>query len=352
MRVDEFYYELPEELIAQEPVEPRDAARLLVLERAGERLAHRHFYQLPEMLQPGDCLVVNDSRVLPARLLGRRQPGGGAVEFLLLRRLDERRWEVLAKPGRRLQPGAAVSFGAAPAAGAGSGELSAVILAKTAAGGRLVEFSCREGTVDEQLTRLGRTPLPPYIKKDLADPERYQTIYNRHPGSAAAPTAGLHFTPELVAKLTQMGVAFAYVTLHVGLGTFRPVKEAVVEKHVMHSEAYTLSPEAAGIINRAKAGGGRIVAVGTTSVRVLETQADPERPGLVRPGGGETAIFIYPGFRFQVTDCLITNFHLPCSTLLMLVSAFAGRDLVMRAYAEAVEKRYRFYSFGDAMIII
>ncbi len=342
VRVADFHYELPPELIAQEPVEPRDAAHLLLLERASERLEHHIFRELPELLQPGDCLVANDTRVIPARLLGRRLPGGGTAELLLLHRRDARRWEVLARPGRRLRPGARVEFGA--------GELLAAIEEDTPAGGRVVAFTWQGGTFEVVLEKLGRTPLPPYIHTALAGTERYQTVYSRAAGSAAAPTAGLHFTPELLRRLAARGIGMVYITLHVGLGTFRPVQVEVVEEHVMHSEWYSVATEAAEQINTARRAGGRLIAVGTTTARTLETQADAV--GLVQPGSGETRIFIYPGYNFKAIDGLITNFHLPQSTLLMLVSALAGRERILATYAEAIHRRYRFFSFGDAMLIL
>lgn len=341
MRVEEFDYYLPPELIAQQPVEPRDASRLLVLHRRDGRLEHRYFYDLPLYLNPLDILVLNDTRVMPARLWGRKAGTGGRVEVLLLNRLGGDRWETLVRPGRRVPVGTELVFG--------QGELAAKVLTTTPAGGRVLEFTY-EGNWEEILARLGEVPLPPYIKSELPDPERYQTVYARHPGSAAAPTAGLHFTPRLLQALQDKGVEIAYILLHVGLGTFRPVKEEIIEKHRMHAEYYAISAETARAINTARSRGGRVVAVGTTVVRALETVATPE--GQICPREGFTDIFIYPGYRFKAVDCLITNFHLPRSTLLMLVSAFAGRERILEAYRVAVHERYRFFSFGDAMLIL
>lgn len=339
MRVEDFDYDLPPELIAQVPVEPRDHSRLLVLHRDNGAMEHVHFYDLPRYLRAGDVLVVNETRVIPARLFGHKETGG-RVEVLLLRPLSDRTWEALVRPGRRLKPGARVTF---------SDELAARVVQTLPEGNRLLEFECR-GEFSELLDRLGRVPLPPYITTELADPERYQTVYGRERGSAAAPTAGLHFTPQLLAEIERMGVAVARLTLHVGLGTFRPVKVERVEDHTMHEEYYAISAAAAERINAARARGGRVIAVGTTSVRTLETVSD-ER-GVVHAGEGWTGIFIYPGYRYRAVDAMITNFHLPKSTLLMLVSAFAGRELIMAAYREAVAARYRFFSFGDAMLIL
>lgn len=341
MRVEEFDYDLPPELIAQQPVEPRDASRLLVLHRQDGRLEHRYFYELPHYLDPGDILVLNDTRVIPARLWGQKAKTGGRVEVLLLNRLERDCWEVLVRPGRRVRVGTELVFG--------QGELKARVIATTPAGGRVLEFTYR-GNWEEILARWGEVPLPPYIKSGLRDPERYQTVYARHPGSAAAPTAGLHFTPRLLQTLREKGVKITYILLHVGLGTFRPVKEETVEEHRMHAEYYAVPEETAAAINAARSGGGRVVAVGTTVVRALETVATPE--GRIRPGEGFTETFIYPGYRFKAIDALITNFHLPRSTLLMLVSAFAGRERILEAYRIAVQERYRFFSFGDAMLIL
>lgn len=340
LKTEDFWYDLPEELIAQTPLEKRDSSRLLVLNRKTGETCHKHFYNVFDYLQPGDCLVMNDSRVLPARLLGRR-PSGGAVELLLLRDMGDKKWECLAKPGRKLQPGQEVIFG--------DGELTATILEVLEDGNRLVEFHY-EGIFLEVLERLGKMPLPPYIKAQLQDQERYQTVYSREVGSAAAPTAGLHFTQELLDKLKAKGVSLAFVTLHVGLGTFRPVKVENINDHHMHSELCILPQETADILNKTRAGGGRIICVGTTSCRTLESLALED--GTFVPGSKWTEIFIYPGYRFKAMDGLITNFHLPESTLVMLVSAFAGRENVLQAYGVAVQDKYRFFSFGDAMLII
>ena len=339
MKTHDFYYDLPEELIAQTPLQKRDTSRLLAMDRRTGELAHRHFYDILDYLNPGDCLVMNDSRVLPARLLGHR-PTGGAVEVLLLRDLGNKRWECLCKPGRKMQVGNEVSFG--------GGELTAVVREVREDGNRVVEFRY-EGIFLEVLERLGKMPLPPYIKAELQDQERYQTVYSREVGSAAAPTAGLHFTKELLEKIREKGVKEAFVTLHVGLGTFRPVKEDTIEGHEMHSEFCTIPQETADLINRTKANGGRCICVGTTSCRTLESWAGED--GHMEAKAGWTNIFIYPGYRFKVMDALVTNFHLPESTLIMLISAFAGRDQVLGAYEEAVRERYRFFSFGDAMFL-
>ncbi len=340
LKTEDFWYDLPEELIAQTPLEKRDSSRLLVLDRETGETCHKHFFDIYDYLQPGECLVMNDSRVLPARLLGRR-PSGGAVELLLLRDMGEKKWECLAKPGRKLQPGQEVIFG--------DGELTATILEVLEDGNRLVEFHF-EGIFLEVLERLGKMPLPPYIKAQLQDQERYQTVYSREVGSAAAPTAGLHFTQELLEKLKEKGVSLAFVTLHVGLGTFRPVKVENINDHHMHSELCILPEETAEILNKTRLAGGRIICVGTTSCRTLESLACEN--GTFVPGSKWTEIFIYPGYKFKAMDGLITNFHLPESTLVMLVSAFAGRENVLQAYSEAVQEKYRFFSFGDAMLII
>ncbi len=340
MKTSDFYYDLPPELIAQTPLQQRDASRLLVMHRDSDALAHRHFHDILDELRPGDCLVMNDSRVLPARLLGHR-PTGGAVELLLLTQRQGDVWECLAKPGRKLHTGAEVSFG--------DGALRAVITGETETGNRLVEFHY-DGIFMEQLERLGKMPLPPYIKEELADGERYQTVYSRVRGSAAAPTAGLHFTRELLAQIEEKGIRLAYVTLHVGLGTFRPVKVEDVTNHHMHSEFCMLDAPTAALLNDTRQRGGRIVCVGTTSCRTLESLVNPD--GSFEARSMWTDIFIYPGYRFKAMDALITNFHLPESTLIMLVSAFAGYDRVMHAYREAVKERYRFFSFGDAMLIV
>ena len=340
MKTHDFYYDLPEELIAQTPLEKRDSSRLLVLDRASGGISHRHFSDILEYLQPDDCLVLNNSRVIPARLLG-NLPTGGAVELLLLRDLGDNVWDCLARPGRKLQPGVKVSFG--------SGELVAEVTAITEDGNRHVRFTY-EGIFLEVLERLGRMPLPPYIKAELQDGERYQTVYSKVSGSAAAPTAGLHFTKELLAEVEKKGVSLAYITLHVGLGTFRPVKADEISAHKMHSELCMIDEATAETINRAKKNGGRVICVGTTSCRTLESLASEN--GTVSAGSKWTDIFIYPGYRFKMMDGLITNFHLPESTLIMLVSAFAGREKVLNAYKEAVLQRYRFFSFGDAMLIV
>ena len=339
MKTSDFYYDLPRELIAQTPLEKRDASRLMLLDKTTGRTEHRHFYELPDLLRAGDCLVLNDSRVLPARLFGHR-PTGGAVEVLLLTDKGERRWECLVRPGKKARPGDRLTFG--------NGELEAEILDVLDGGNRLIRFDY-EGIFLETLERLGRMPLPPYIHEELHDAERYQTVYSREPGSAAAPTAGLHFTPELLDRIRQKGVETAFVTLHVGLGTFRPVKEEDVENHDMHAEFCVIPESAARAVNAAKDRGGRVVCVGTTSLRTVESFAD-ER-GYLKPTSGWTDIFIYPGYKFKCVDALITNFHLPESTLVMLVSALAGREHVLNAYAEAVREKYRFFSFGDAMFI-
>ncbi len=342
MRLDDFDYDLPPELIAQQPAEPRDASRLLVLHRERDCLEHRRFYDLPRYLQRGDVLVLNDTRVLPARLWGRRDGTGARIEVLLLTRSDRDTWEALVRPGRRVPVGTEIIFG--------QGELRARAVALTDAGGRVLQFFCQGGPLEALLDRLGEMPLPPYIKTKPADPGRYQTVYARVEGSAAAPTAGLHFTPRLLEELQAEGVEVVYLLLHVGLGTFRPVKAANIEEHHMHAEYYAVTAEAAAAINAARARGGRVVAVGTTVVRTLETVTTAG--GRVQPGSGWTDIFIYPGYRFKAVDCLLTNFHLPGSTLIMLVSAFDGRERVLAAYQTAVQERYRFFSFGDAMLIL
>lgn len=339
MKKSDFDFSLPEELIAQTPLERRDGSRLLALDKYTGEIEHRHFYDLPEFLKAGDCLVMNNSRVLPARLIGTRKTGG-MVELVLLRDLGEGRWECLSRPGRKTKPGTELSFG--------DGELNAVVEAVVEGGNRIVRFDY-EGIFLEVLERLGKMPLPPYIKEELNEPERYQTVYSRELGSAAAPTAGLHFTEELLEKLKAKGVKLCYVTLHVGLGTFRPVKEDEIEDHEMHSEFCIIPEETAQAINETKRAGGRIVAVGTTSCRTLESFA--KENGTLEACSGWTNIFIYPGYKFKCIDALITNFHLPESTLIMLVSALAGRENILNAYKTAVEERYRFFSFGDAMFI-
>lgn len=340
MKTHDFWYDLPEKLIAQTPLEKRDTSRLMVLDKKTGAVSHKHFYNIIEYLQPGDCLVMNDSRVLPARLLGHR-PTGGAVEVLLLRDLGEKRWECLCKPGKKMQVGNEVLFG--------NGELSAVITEVKEDGNRIVEFRY-DGIFLEVLERLGKMPLPPYIKAELQDQERYQTVYSREVGSAAAPTAGLHFTNELLEKIRSKGVNTAFVTLHVGLGTFRPVKAEELSEHHMHSELCMISDETARILNETKQNGGRIICVGTTSCRTLESLVKED--GTFEASSKWTDIFIYPGYQFKAMQGLITNFHLPESTLVMLVSAFAGRENILNAYSEAVMEEYRFFSFGDAMCIL
>lgn len=340
MKTHDFWYDLPEELIAQTPLAKRDTSRLLVLDRKSGELAHKHFYDILDFLKPGDCLVMNDSRVLPARLLGHR-PTGGAVEVLLLRDLGDKKWECLCKPGRKMQVGNQVIFG--------DGELTATVVAVQDDGNRVVEFHY-EGIFLEVLERLGKMPLPPYIKAELQDQERYQTVYSREVGSAAAPTAGLHWTQELLEKAREKGVKTAFVTLHVGLGTFRPVKAEEISEHHMHSELCMISEKTAEILNQTKEDGGRIICVGTTSCRTLESLVKED--GTFEACSKWTEIFIFPGYQFKAMDGLITNFHLPESTLVMLVSAFAGRENVLHAYEEAVNEKYRFFSFGDAMCII
>ena len=339
MKTSDFYFDLPPELIAQTPLERRDASRLLALDKATGATRHLHFYDLPSLLHPGDCLVLNDSRVLPARLIGKRT-GGGACEVLLLIDRGDKVWECLVRPGKKLRPGAKVTFG--------DGELSAQVVGEEAGGNRLVRFDY-DGIFLETLERLGKMPLPPYIKAELEDSERYQTVYSKVVGSAAAPTAGLHFTPELLGQVQTMGVRVCYVTLHVGLGTFRPVKAENLDEHEMHSEYCVIPQETADMVNETKRRGGRVICVGTTSCRTIESWSDED--GTLKASAGWTNIFIYPGYRFKVLDGLITSFHLPESTLVMLVSALAGREYVLAAYGEAVRERYRFFSFGDAMFI-
>ncbi len=352
MHISEFDYALPPERIAQTPVEPRDSSRLLVVNRATRELEHRVFRDIGEYLRPGDLLVANQSRVIPARLRGAKAETGGQVELLLLAvrgDLGPDTWEALVRPGRRIHEGQRLVFG--------DGALAAEVLGRTPSGGRIVRLSAHDSTVDATLERIGSVPLPPYIHEPLSDSERYQTVYAREPGSAAAPTAGLHFTPALLASLAERGIGTAFVTLHIGLDTFRPIAEESLESHTMHSEEIEVTPETAERINSARAAGGRIVAVGTTAVRTLESaaQAAAEQGAsdqVVVPYRGRTSIFIRPGFPFRATDVMLTNFHLPRSTLLVLVSAFADRELMLRAYREAVEREYRFYSFGDAMLIM
>ena len=339
MKKSDFDFELPEELIAQTPIQQRDHSRLMHLDKQTGEISHEHFYDLPRFLKKGDCLVLNDSRVLPARLIGCRSTGG-SVELVLLRDLGEGRWECLSRPGRKTKPGTELSFG--------GGGLTATVESVAEGGNRIVKFHY-EGIFLEVLERLGKMPLPPYIKEELQDAERYQTVYSREIGSAAAPTAGLHFTKELLAQIEAMGVNVCYVTLHVGLGTFRPVKEDEIENHEMHSEFCIIPERTARIVTETKKAGNRVIAVGTTSCRTLESFANGD--GSLPVSSGWTNIFIYPGYRFKCIDALITNFHLPESTLIMLVSALAGREHVLNAYKCAVEERYRFFSFGDAMMI-
>lgn len=341
MKTSDFDYFLPEELIAQTPIEPRDHSRLLVYNRADHSVQHLHFYDLPRFLIPGDVMVVNDTRVIPARLLGEKEETHVPVEILLLKRLEKDLWEALVRPGRRLAPGTWCSFG--------DGLLRAEIVDRAPEGARLVRFHY-QGVFEEILDRLGQMPLPPYIHERLQDRERYQTVYAREEGSAAAPTAGLHFTPELLEQIREKGIEIVPVLLHVGLGTFRPVKEEDVSQHQMHVEHYEVTPEAAEKINRARAEGHRCVCIGTTSVRTLETVSTED--GLVHAQNGDTGIFIMPGYHFKATDALVTNFHLPQSTLLMLISALMGREEALRVYRIAVEEKYRFFSFGDAMLIL
>ncbi len=341
MELKDFYFDLPEELIAQEPIVNRDMSRLLVLGKNDGVIKHGHFRDILEYLQEGDCLVLNNTRVIPARLFGVKKDSLGSIEFLLLNRKEKDVWEVMLRPGKKAKPGARFLFG--------EGELEGEILEILEGGNRLVKFHY-QGIFEEVLDRLGNIPLPPYIKKQLEDRERYQTVYSKHEGSAAAPTAGLHFTKELLQQLSDMGIKIAYVTLHVGLGTFRPVKVDNILEHKMHSEYYDLSAENAEIISSTRENGGRVICVGTTSTRTLESIM--QKKGNLQQDNGWTDIFIYPGYKFMITDGLITNFHLPESTLLMLISALAGKDNIMRAYKEAIEERYRFFSFGDAMLII
>ncbi|MDO4554676.1 MAG: tRNA preQ1(34) S-adenosylmethionine ribosyltransferase-isomerase QueA [Lachnospiraceae bacterium] len=340
MKVTDFTFDLPEELIAQDPLRDRSSSRLLVLDRYSGEREHKHFRDIKEYLKPGDCLVINDTKVIPARLIGEKEGTGAKIEVLLLKRKENDVWETLVKPGKKARPGARISFG--------QGELVGEVMEVVEEGNRLIRFEY-EGIFEEVLDRLGQMPLPPYITHQLEDKNRYQTVYAKHEGSAAAPTAGLHFTKELLEEIKAMGVEIAHVTLHVGLGTFRPVKVENVLEHHMHSEFYQIEKEEADKINRTKEQGGRVIAVGTTSTRTLEAAA--EEDGHLTAKSGWTEIFIYPGYQFKVIDALITNFHLPESTLLMLVSALAGREHVLAAYEEAVKERYRFFSFGDAMFI-
>lgn len=340
MNKSDFNYELPERLIAQTPLERRDSSRLMHLDKQSGAVEHRKFYNIKDYLRPGDCLVLNDSRVLPARLIGSR-PSGGSIELVLLRDLGEGRWECLSRPGRKTRPGQEIIFG--------DGELTAVVESVIDGGNRIVKFNYT-GVFLEVLERLGKMPLPPYIKEELQDAERYQTVYSRELGSAAAPTAGLHFTKELLSEIEQMGVKVCYVTLHVGLGTFRPVKEERIEDHDMHSEFCMVSEEAAAVISETKRAGGRVIAVGTTSCRTLESFAKDD--GTIDATAAWTNIFIYPGYKFKCIDALITNFHLPESTLIMLVACLTGREEILNVYKYAVEKKYRFFSFGDATLVL
>ena len=339
MKKSDFFFDLPERLIAQTPLQQRDSSRLLLLDKHSGEMRHEHFFKLPQFLKAGDCLVLNNSRVLPARLIGARA-SGGAVELVLLRDLGEGRWECLSRPGRKTKPGTELHFG--------DGELKATVESVIEGGNRIIKFEY-EGIFLEVLERLGKMPLPPYIKEELADSERYQTVYSKELGSAAAPTAGLHFTQELLKKIEEAGVKVCYITLHVGLGTFRPVKEDDIENHEMHSEFCVVPEETAKIVSETKRNGGRVISVGTTSCRTLESFSCQD--GSLEPCSGWTDIFIYPGYTFKCVDALVTNFHLPESTLIMLVSALAGRENVLRAYNTAVENEYRFFSFGDAMFI-
>jgi S-adenosylmethionine:tRNA ribosyltransferase-isomerase len=341
MNLKDFYFELPQELIAQEPLKERDTSRLLMLDKESGIIKHCTFRDIMKYFKKGDCLVLNNTRVIPARLFGVKKETGSNIEFLLLKRMEKDIWEVILKPGKKAKPGARFLFG--------QGELEAEILDIVEGGNRIVRFYY-EGIFETVLEKLGNMPLPPYITKTLEDKERYQTVFSKYDGSAAAPTAGLHFTPELLEEIQRMGVRVAYITLHVGLGTFRPVKVDNILEHTMHSEYFDVSSEAADVINNAKNSGGRIICVGTTSTRTLESIVDKD--GKVKSSSGWTDIFIYPGYEFKVVDALITNFHLPESTLVMLVSALAGRENVMNAYNEAVKEKYRFFSFGDAMLII
>jgi S-adenosylmethionine:tRNA ribosyltransferase-isomerase len=339
MLLTDFDYELPEERIAQVPIEPRNHSRLMVLDKNKRTIEHRHFYDLKKYLVAGDTLIFNDTRVIPARLFGKKKGTGGKIEVFLLSRLNSDEWEVLVKPGRKAKMGVVIEF---------SEELSCEVISYTDFGGRIVKFHY-DGIFEEILDRLGETPLPPYIKAELADKERYQTVYSRERGSAAAPTAGLHFTKEMLKELSDMGVKLGFVTLHVGLGTFRPVNAEVIEEHKMHREYFSVPEETAKLINDAKARGSRVIAVGTTAIRTLESAAAKKNEMTAK--SGFTEIFIYPGYEFKIVDAIITNFHLPKSTLLMLISAFASREFILEAYKEAVKDEYRFFSFGDAMFI-
>lgn len=341
MKLSDFYYDLPEELIAQDPLEKRSDSRLMVVGRQDGSITHKHFYDILDYVNQGDCLVINDTKVIPARLMGVKEDTGASIEVLLLKRKEEKVWETLVKPGKKARPGARISFG--------DGLLVGEVIDIVEEGNRLIRFEY-EGIWEELLDKLGQMPLPPYITHQLKDRNRYQTVYAKHEGSAAAPTAGLHFTKELLEQLKEKGVEIAHVTLHVGLGTFRPVKVDNILEHHMHSEFYMVEEEEAVKINAAKKRGNRVISVGTTSTRTLESVADEN--GIVRAGSGWTDIFIYPGYSFKVVDSLITNFHLPESTLLMLVSAFSSREQMLEAYETAVKEQYRFFSFGDAMLIL
>ncbi len=354
MKLTDFYYELPEELIAQDPLQKRSESRLMVLDREKETIEHKHFYDVVDYLNPGDCLVINDTKVIPARLLGVKEDTGAAIEVLLLKRISDTEWETLVKPGKKCRVGARIVFGSdtnTPDEETGliKGKLVGEVVDIVEEGNRIVRFEY-DGIFEEILDELGQMPLPPYITHKLEDKDRYQTVYAKHEGSAAAPTAGLHFTNELLSEIENKGIKIAHVTLHVGLGTFRPVKEENILDHHMHSEFYMIEASAADTINTTRKNGGRIIAVGTTSTRTLETIADEN--GFVKAGSGWTDIFIYPGYRFKAIDGLITNFHLPESTLLMLVSALYSREKILEAYDVAVKEKYRFFSFGDAMLII
>jgi len=341
MKLSDFYFELPEELIAQKPLEKRSDSRLMVLNKNNGEVSHDIFRNIAKYFKKGDCIVLNNTKVIPARLIGHKEDSGGKIEFVLLKKITSNDWEVLVKPGRRAKIGTIFTFG--------NNELKAEVLSTTDSGGRIVRFYYK-GVFEEVLDKLGEMPVPPYIKQKLEDKNRYQTVYAKYEGSAAAPTAGLHFTDEIIDQIKSSGVNIVFITLHVGLGTFRPVKEEIIENHKMHSEFYIVSEEAANAINLAKAQGGRIITVGTTSTRTLETVCNDK--GYVKSGSGWTDIFIYPGYKFKVVDGIITNFHLPESTLIMMISAFAGRENIMNAYNIAIKNKYRFFSFGDAMLIV
>ena len=341
MKKSDFYYDLPEEYIAQKPVTPRDHSKLLIYDRKNDTIQHKRFYEIIDYLEEGDCLVLNDTKVIPARLFGEKKDTGAKIEFVLLKEIETKKWEVMFRPGRKAKIGSRFVFG--------NGLLEAEITDIVEGGNRIVSFEC-EGLMENVLEKIGQMPLPPYIKSKLEDTERYQTVYAKYAGSAAAPTAGLHFTEELLEKIQKKGISIVYLTLHVGLGTFRPVKTENIEDHKMHTERFTIGKNTCDVINRTKTEKKHVICVGTTCCRVLESVADEN--GHVRPVTGETDIFIYPGYRFKAVDRLVTNFHLPESTLLMLVSAFAGKENIMTCYKEAIEKNYRFFSFGDAMFIL